>query len=110
MSSINFDEIMMKPLLFELITQTIVPFNEQTMNIQEGDKLDISFNNTPFNGYSLLITNVSVSSLNKVSNKDMSKNGFVYRPSFINFMKDYRNIDVDDSIIKLDFRLIRRDV
>ena len=107
LSYINFTGMQMKPLLFELITQTILPFNDLTMNISEGDKFGISFDNTPFKDYSLLITNVSFTSFKKITNKDMSANGFIYKPCFINFMENFRNISEEDSIVKLDFKLIK---
>ena len=104
---IDFDSLQMKPLLYELISQTVLPFNETTMNIKEGDVLDISFNNTSFKDYALLVTNVSFTSLDKLKNNDISKNGFVYRPAFINFMQSFRNVAADDdSVVKLDFKLL----
>lgn len=106
-NSINFDDLQMKPLLYNLITQTILPFNDLTMNISEGDVYGISFNNTLFKDYSLLITKVSITSLKKVTTKDISKNGFIYKPAFYNFMKTFRNVEKDDSIVKLDFELVQ---
>ena len=105
---IDFDSLQMKPLLYELISQTVLPCNEETMNIQEGEVLDISFNHTEFKDYGLLITNVSFTSLDKLRNKDISKNGFVYKPAFINFMQNFRNVTADDeSVVKLDFKLLK---
>lgn len=109
MNTIDFEELQMKPLLYELITQTILPFNESTMNISEGDMLDISFNNVPFKDYKLLVTNVSFTSLGKVKSNDVSKNGFVYRPAFLTFMQDEKGVGLEDSIVKLDFKLMGND-
>ena len=107
---IDFDSLQMKPLLYELISQTVLPCNESTMKIEEGDVLDISFNNTSFKDYKLLITNVSFTSLDKLKNNDISKNGFVYRPAFINFMQNFRNVDAaEGSVVKLDFKLLKRE-
>ncbi len=109
-NSINFSDLQMKPLLYGLITQTILPFNQITMNIHKGDKFGISFNNTLFRDYSLLITNVKHTSLMKITNKDISKNGFIYRPAFMNFMKKFRNVEETDSIVKLDFELLENNL
>lgn len=103
---IDFEDLQMKPLLYELITQTILPVNDFTMNISEGDSFDISFNNNLFRDYKLLVTNVSFTSLDKVRPVDVSKNGFIYRPAFINFMKSSKDIEEDDSVVKLDFKLV----
>lgn len=103
---IDFSDLQMKPLLYGLISQTILPFDDLTMNINEGDTLGITFNNTQFNDYRLLVTNVSVTSLKRVTSNDISKNGFLYKPAFVNFMKSYRNVDADDSIMKVDFELV----
>lgn len=106
MNTVDFDDLQMKPLLYGLINQTILPFNESTMNISEGDILGISFNDVPFKDYQLLVTNVSFTNLGKVKSNDVSRNGFVYRPAFIDFMKEVRNVSLEDSIVKVDFELV----
>lgn len=106
MNVIDFDDLQMKPLLHGLINQTILPFNESTMNISEGDMLGISFNDVPFKDYQLLVTNVSFTNLGKVKSNDVSRNGFIYRPAFLTFMKEVRNVVEEDSIVKLDFELM----
>ena len=106
MNTIDFDDLQMKPLLYGLINQTILPFNESTMNISEGDILGISFNDVPFKDYQLLVTNVSFTNLGKVKSNDVSRNGFVYKPAFIDFMKEVRNVSLEDSIVKVDFELV----
>ena len=106
MNTVDFDDLQMKPLLYGLINQTILPFNESTMNISEGDMLGISFNDVPFKDYQLLVTNVSFTNLGKVKSNDVSRNGFVYKPAFIDFMKEVRNVSLEDSIVKVDFELV----
>ena len=96
----------MKPLLYGLINQTILPFNDLTMNITKGDVLGISFNNTLFKDYQLLITNVTHTNLKNITNKDISENGFIYKPAFLTFIKEFRGIEKNDSIVKLDFDLL----
>lgn len=109
MNVIDFDDLQMKPLLYNLITQTILPMNDFTINISKGDSFDISFNDTLFKDYRLLVTNVSFTSLEKVGSSDVSKNGFVYKPALINFLKDCKDIGNEDSIVKLDFELVRNE-
>lgn len=106
MNTVDFDDLQMKPLLYGLINQTILPFNESTMNISEGDMLGISFNDVPFKDYQLLVTNVSFTNLGKVKSNDVSRNGFVYKPAFLTFMKEVRNVSLEDSIVKVDFELV----
>ena len=106
MNTVDFDDLQMKPLLYGLINQTILPFNESTMNISEGDMLGISFNDVPFKDYQLLVTNVSFTNLGKVKSNDVSRNGFVYKPSFLDYMRRSRNVGLEDSIVKLDFELV----
>ena len=91
---LNFEEIQMKPLFCGLITQTIIPFNDITMNISEGDVFGISFNNVFFKNYSLIITNISFTNMKKITNEDICKNGFLY---------------FDDTIVKLDFELVKKE-
>ena len=105
--TINFDSWQMKPLLFGLITQVVLPFNNDTMNIEEGDVYGICFNSDEFRDYKLVVTNVTFTNLKKLSNKDISKNGFIYKPAFISFMKSFRNIG-NDSIVKVDFELMEK--
>lgn len=105
LEQIDFSGWQMKSLLFGLIHQTILPFNEKSMNISVGDKMKITFDSVPFKNYFLLVTNVTFTDLSKISNKDMFENGFIYKPSFISFMKDFRNIDEGSSVVKVDFKL-----
>lgn len=110
MNTVDFDDLQMKPLLYGLINQTILPFNESTMNISEGDMLGISFNDVPFKDYQLLVTNVSFTNLGKVKSNDVSRNGFVYKPAFLTFMKEEKGVGLEDSIVKLDFKLMESEV
>ena len=103
---IDFNDLQMKPLLYGLINQTILPLNDLTMNINKGDMLGISFNDKLFKDYKLLVTNVSLTNLEKVNGEDISKNGFVYKPSFLDYMRRSRNVGLEDSIVKLDFELV----
>lgn len=100
----------MKPLLFGLIHQTILPFNDITMNINKGDKFGISFDNIPFKNYFLLITKVSFTNFSKISNNDIYDNGFMYKPIFVRYMEDFRHINIHDTIVKLNFKLVENNV
>lgn len=107
LKTIDFDDLMMKPLLFGLITQTILPVNEDTLSIAKNDVINISFNNVDFRDYNLLVDNVSFTSLSKLTNKDISKNGFLYKKAFYKFIGEFRNIKSDTgSIVKIDFSLV----
>lgn len=103
---LDFNGMLMKPLLFNLIHQTILPFNEETRTISAGDKVGISFDNIPFKNYFLLITNVSFTNFNKLSNRDMFENGFMYKPIFTSFIKESKNVENNNSIVKIEFQLM----
>ena len=103
---IDFTGLQMKPLLINLIHQTILPLNENTMNITPGDTFGISFDNIPFTNYLIVVTSVSFTNFNNLNNKDMFENGFIYKPSFVSFMRNFRSIEADTSIVKIDFELV----
>jgi hypothetical protein len=80
------------------------------MNISEGDVFGISFNNDILRDYSLIVTNVTFTNLKKLSSKDISKNGFIYKPAFMTYLENHRNVKEGDSIVKIDFKLIENKV
>ena len=49
---------------------------------------------------------MSFTNLGKVKSNDVSRNGFSYRPAFLTFMKEVRNVSLEDSIVKVDFELV----
>ena len=106
---IDFAGIQMKPLLFNLINQTILPFDNSSMDISVGDKFRISFDNIPFKNYFIFVTGVTITNFSNISNKDMFNCGFLYRPSFNSYMKKYKKIESNDSIVKLDFKVMEID-
>ena len=102
---VDFDSTLSLMVLQGGITQTIIPFNDETMDIRKGDVCDISFARIPFKDYKLLVEGTSVTSIQKLSNQDLSKNGFIYRPFFEKFMMQ-RGIQCDDTVIKVDFKVV----
>ena len=102
---VDFDSTLSLMVLQGGITQTIIPFNDETRDIKKGDVCEISFARIPFKDYKLLVENTSITSLNKLSNADLSRNGFIYRPFFEKFMQQ-RGIQCDDTVIKVDFKVV----
>ena len=103
--TVDFDSTMTRLVIEELITQTVVPFNDETMDLRKGDVCRISFAGLEFKDYRLLVCNTSVTSLAKLSNQDLFCQGFLYRPFFEKFMLQ-RGVAVDDTVIKVDFKVI----
>lgn len=102
---VDFSPLHTKLLLGGLITQTILPFNEETRGLKKGEICRVSFEGLIFNDYSLRILNVSVTDLKKLSNKDISNNGFLYKPFFLEYM-DQKGMTEESTILKIDFELV----
>lgn len=102
---VDFDSTMTRLVVEEMITQTVVPFNDETMDLRKGDVCKISFAGLEFKDYHLLICNASVTSLAKLSNQDLFCQGFLYRPFYEKFMLQ-RGIGRDDTVVKLDFKVV----
>lgn len=102
---VDFDSTLTRLVLEEMVTQTVLPFNDETMDLRKGDVLEFSFAGLVFRDYRLLVCNTSVTSLGKLSNQDLFCQGFLYRPFFEKFMLQ-RGVAVDDTVIKVDFKVI----
>ena len=102
---IDFDSTLTRMVIEEMITQTVIPFNDETMDLRKGDVCKISFAGLEFKDYHLLVCNVSVTSLEKLTNADLFKQGFLFRPFFEKFMLQ-RGIKKEDTVIKVDFKVI----
>lgn len=102
---VDFSALHSKLLLNGLVTQTVLPFNDETEKLRKDCVCPLSFEGMVFNDYSLKVVNVTVTSLNRLSNKDISNNGFLYRPFFMDYMEG-KGIGEGDTIIKMDFELI----
>ena len=87
-----------------MITQTILPCNDFTREIKKGDEFMVSFEGMVLSDYLLKVEKVSITGLRKVSNDDVFKNGFLYKPAFFEFMK-HKGVFEEDTVVKLDFKL-----
>ena len=105
---VDFSALQSKLVLEGLITQTVLPFDEESRMLERDDVCEVSFAGLLFKGYSLKVNNVSVTSLAKLSNKDIFDNGFLYKPFFIEFMQG-KGIVEDDTVVKVDFELLECD-
>ena len=102
---IDFSSLQTKMLLEGLITQTVIPcIAEET--IQKGDVCEISFDNIVLQGYALKVINVTVTSIAKLSSKDIFNNGFLYKPFFLEFVKQ-KGITESTTVMKLDFEIVK---
>lgn len=103
---LSFNAMQTRLVLEGLITQIIIPFNEELNNISAGDVCGISFGGIFFKNYQAEIIKKSVTSLQRVTSEDMFKNGFLYKPFFFDFMRDEYGVNNEDTVVKLDFKLI----
>ena len=101
---IDFSEQQTRLVLEGLITQTVLPYNENTKDIKIGDVFNISFAGISFKNYLVRITNVTITDLGKLTSKDIFENGFMYKPFFLKFMQD-KSIHETDTILKISFEL-----
>lgn len=102
---IDFSALETRLVLEGMITQKVLPYNEETRNLKRGDVCNISFNGLQFKDYCLRIVNVTITSLAKLSNQDLFDEGFLYKPFFLDWMRE-KGFEVDDTIIKADFELV----
>ena len=102
---IDFSAQQTKFVLEGLINQTILPVNEETLQIKKSMKLPISFEGMNFKDYQLQVCDVKITSADKLTNEDIFKNGFLYKPSFLEFL-EAKGVG-NGSVVKVDFRLQR---
>lgn len=105
MKCINFYDLQVTPLLHKLITQTIVKYDDSTRDLHKGDVLPITFEDELFKNYKVKVENVKRTGINKLSNADIIKNGFLYKPHFLKFYES-KGISEGDTILKIDFVLL----
>lgn len=100
--TIDFHPLMTRLVLEGLVTQTILPLNQETRSIKRGDRLPISFNGLPFKDFWLVVRDVTVTSVERLSNVDAFRNGFSYKP----FLLDHLGRGgLYSTVLKLDFVL-----
>ena len=102
---INFFDLQVTPLLNGLITQTIVKWSDDTKDLSKGAILNICFEGELFSNYKLQIKNIKRTGIAQLSNQDIIKNGFLYKPHFISFYQG-KGISKEDTILKIDFVLV----
>ena len=103
---VDFDSTLTRLVIEELITQTVLPFDDDSRDLKKGDICNISFAGMEFKDYRLLVCNTSVTSLEKLSNADLFKQGFLYRPFYNDFIKKTKGLAEEDTIVKVDFKVI----
>lgn len=102
---IDFSSLQTKLLLEGLITQTVIPCNAEE-NIQKGDLCCISFDGIHLQGYALKVENVTITNIGKLSSKDIFNNGFLYKPFFLDFVKQ-KGMSESTTIRKIDFEIVK---
>ena len=105
-NAIDFKAEQVKLLLTGLISQTVLGYDDDTMKLQSGMVIPISFEGELFRNYLLKIKDIRITSIRKLSNKDIFLNGFLYKPHFVNYMK-LRGFNPDDTILRINFELIK---
>lgn len=108
MRCINFYDLQVTPLLHKLITQTIVKYDDNTKDFHKGEIVPITFEDELFKNYKVKIEKVKRTGINKLSNSDIVKNGFLYKPHFLKFYED-KGISEEDTILQIDFVLLEEE-
>ena len=101
---VDFSPIEAKLVLDGGITQKVLPYDSETENLKKGDCCRISFNKIVFKDSCLEVCNVSVTSIDKLSNHDLFEQGFLYKPFYVDWMRA-EGFNEDDTIVKLDFKV-----
>lgn len=104
LKSIDFPAEHVKLVLTGLITQKVLKYNNDSLDLMKGMTMPLSFEGEIFRDYQIYIENIRITSLNKLSNNDVFLNGFLYKPHFLRYMED-KGFKPDDTIIRINFRL-----
>lgn len=102
--TINFNKHQTRLVLEGLVTQVVLP-HDPTQSIEIGDKYPISFGGMEFNDSYIEIVNVKKTTVKQLGHIDAFKNGYSFKPFFIEHLKE-RGLGEDDVVLKVDFRLI----
>lgn len=108
MITVDFSQLQTKLVLEGLITQTVLPFDETSQKLKKNDICHISFEGLLFRNYNLKVSNVSVTSLKRLSNQDLFDEGFLYRPYFFEYMQS-KGVNENDTVVKVDFKVIQNE-
>lgn len=102
--TINFNKHQTRLVLEGLVTQVVLP-HDPTENLEIGDKYPISFGGLEFNDSFIEIVNVKKTTVKQLGHIDAFKNGYSFKPFFIEHLKE-QGFSEDDVVLKVDFRLI----
>lgn len=102
--TINFNKHQTRLVLEGLVTQVVLPY-DPTENLEIGDKYPISFGGMEFNDSYIEIVNVKKTTVKQLGHIDAFKNGYSFKPFFIEHLKE-QGFSEDDVVLKVDFRLI----
>lgn len=106
MKSLDFKGFQCSPFFNGLITQKVILETEYNPSFQKGAVVPVSFDGLIVKDTYVQISNVSITNLKRLSNKDMISEGFLYKKHFYDFLKTFYNIEVDSTIVKLDFIIL----
>ena len=104
MKSIDFNKHQTRLVLEGLITQVVLP-HDPTQNIEIGDTYPIRFGGLEFTDSYIEIINVKRTTVKQLSHIDAFKNGYSFKPFFLEYLKE-QGLGEDDAILKVDFRLL----
>ena len=102
--TIQFNKHQTRLVLEGLVTQVVLPY-DPTQNIEIGDKFSIGFGGLEFVDSFIEIVNVKKTTVKQLTHIDAFKNGYGFKPFFIEHLKE-RGLGEDDVVLKVDFRLI----
>ena len=105
-NSIDFKAEQVKLVLTGLISQTILHYDDSTRDLAKGMVLSVSFEGEIFKNYNLRVTGVKRTYIDRLTNKDVFLNGFLYKPHLVKFLHEM-GFRADDRILRVDFELIK---
>lgn len=103
---LQFESMQNKLVLEGLITQIVLPFDEQTQRLVQGQYCKIMFEDLILKGHCAFIEKVSMVKLKNLTVDDIFKCGFLYKQFFYDFMHK-KGLGLQDTVVKIDFKLIK---
>lgn len=103
MKSLDFKGFQCVPFFNGLITQKVILESDYNHSFEKGMIVPVSFDGLIVKDTYVQICNVSITSLEKLTNKDMISEGFLYKKHFYEFLKTFYNIEEHSTVMKLDF-------
>lgn len=102
---LSFSHLEANLIIHELITQTVVKYDD-FHRIQKGDVFPLVIEGLECKNFMIYVDNIRITSIGKLSNEDVYKNGYMYRPHFISSMFR-KGITANDVVLKIDFRVLK---